>query len=119
MEGFLQSLDSPCSHAPQRSCLKQRENTVKTELGRWNPYSPSDSLTTFFSYNLLAEDRHLSLPPPTPTCRSNSDQSGYSEGTTATNRVIPQGTAASSSAIPAPCRNNNVQSGYSARNSNR
>lgn len=60
MEGFLQSLDSPCLHAPQRSCLKQRENTVKTGLGRWNPYSPSDSLTTLFSYNLPAEERHLS-----------------------------------------------------------
>jgi len=24
MEGFLQSLDSPCLHAPQRSCLKLR-----------------------------------------------------------------------------------------------
>lgn len=80
MEGFLQSLDSPCLHAPQRSCLKQRENTVKTGLGRWNPYSPSDSLTTLFSYNLPAEERHLSLPAPTPKENNvPSSYSGYSD----------------------------------------
>lgn len=117
MEGFLQSLDSPCLHAPQRSCFKQGENTVETKAGRRNPYSLSDALTTFFSYNLLAQKRQLSLPAPIPTFpeqrslirllpkerqrtieslrprRNNSVRFGYSG---------PAGTTASDSVIPAP-----------------
>ena len=80
-------------HSPQRSCLKQGENTVKTVVGRWNPYAPSDSLAAFISYNLLAEKRHLPLPTPlptSPTCRSNNVQSGYSEGATASNPATPK-----------------------------
>ncbi len=101
MEGFLQSLDSPCLHAPQRSCLKQGENTVETKAGRRNPYSLSDALTTFFSYNLLAQKRQLSLPAPIPTLpeqrslirllrlwHNRSVQSAYSEGATTYHRVI-------------------------------
>ena len=72
-----------------------------TGVRRWNPFSPSDSLTTFFSYNLLVEKRHLSLPTHIPAPpeqqpsirllrRSNNVPSSYS------------------------ARNNNVQSGYCA-----
>ena len=61
MEGLLRSLGSPCLHAPQHSCLKQGKNTVKPGAEHWNSYSPSDPLRTFYSYNPLAETRHVSL----------------------------------------------------------
>ena len=60
-EDLLPSLGSPCLHAPLRSCLKPRENTVNTESEHWNPYVMRVPLTTFFSYNPLGKKRHLSL----------------------------------------------------------
>ena len=111
-EDLLPSLGSPCLHAPLRSCLKPRENTVNTESEHWNPYVMGVSLTTFFSYNPQGEKRHLSLHPihlvetewqPFIGILLKTEQQRpiglYRPGTATANPAIPLGTATANWAI--------------------